>query len=59
MRHPATSVTATVEGLACGCGDFLHGLADGLDVAAGVAVAIEAVGNWSQVLGSLDHVVSW
>ena len=59
MRHPATSVTAAVEGLACGGGDLLHGLADGLDVAARVVVAIEAVGDWSQLLWRLDHVVAW
>jgi hypothetical protein len=40
--HPRASVALAVEGLASGGGDFLHGLADGLDygIAYGLAYGI-------------------
>jgi hypothetical protein len=41
LTHPRASVALAVKGLASSGGDFLHGLADGLDVATWVRVTIE------------------
>jgi hypothetical protein len=41
LAHPRASVALAVEGLASSGGDFLHGLADGLDVATWIRVTVE------------------
>jgi hypothetical protein len=41
LSHPATCLLVTVKRMTVSGGDFLHGLADGLDVTAWIRVTIE------------------